>query len=487
MCNSGRSVCVEKGMEKEQAKLGLVGLIAIVVGGVIGGGIFNISKILAEGASLGAILISWLISGSGILCIAFTFILLNASRPDLSQGIYHYARAGFGNYAGFNIAWGYWIGTALGNVVFSVMLNDACGLFFPVLLEHRLPTLIFASGATWLFAGLVALGLKVASVINTISTIIKFSSLALIIVLLFAFANYDLLSWDFWGRQSHLGSLSRQIDSTMLTTLFFFMGVEGAIVVSYRARCAPDVGKATIIGCLICLLLNILVCVLSFGFVTQPEMVKLNDPALAQVVAIGIGEWARVFVNLSVIVAVAGAWLVTTIIAAELPAKAAFDHVLPHFFSRYDKRGTPVGALLITTCFIQLFLFLVLRVHNAYVFFADLSGIMILPTYIVSALFLVKGSRGKRIYPDQPFRRHLAVLTGLLTAFYCFWVIYAGNIRLLLESSVVYLIGIFFYWLTYRQNLSERAVLFSRGEWYTVAAISLAFVIALVWELKHML
>lgn len=473
-------------MEKEQAKLGLVGLIAIVVGGVIGGGIFNISKILAEGAALGPILISWLISGSGILCIAFTFIQLNTSRPDLSQGIYHYARAGFGNYAGFNIAWGYWIGTALSNVVFSVMLNDACGLFFPVLLEHRLPTLIFASCATWLFAGLVALGLKVASVINTVSTVIKFSSLALIIVLLLAFADYDLLEWDFWGRQSHLGPLSRQIDSTMLKTLFFFMGVEGAIVMSYRARRVADVGKATIIGGLICLLLNILVCVLSFGFMTQPEMVNLDDPALSQVVAKGIGEWARIFVNLSVIVAVAGAWLVTTIIAAELPAKAAFDHVLPHFFSRYDKRGTPVGALLITTCFIQIFLFLVVRVHNAYVFFVDLSGIMILPTYILSALFLVKGAKVRQIYPDRPARRHLAILTGVLTAFYCFFVIYAGNIRLLLQSSGVYLIGILFYRLTYRQNLSERTVLFSKVEQYAVAGIALAFAGALVWELKQL-
>lgn len=91
-------------MEQKQTKLGLIGLIAIVVGGVIGGGIFNIPKILGAEASLGAILISWIISGTGILGIALTFKTLNTVRPDLSKGIYAYTRTGFGNYAGFNIA-----------------------------------------------------------------------------------------------------------------------------------------------------------------------------------------------------------------------------------------------------------------------------------------------------------------------------------------------------------------------------------------------
>ena len=86
-------------------------------------------------------------------------------------------------------------------------------------------------------------------------------------------------------------------------------------------------GKAAVIGYLVCLVLNVMVCILSFGFFTQPEMAHLNDPALAQIVGKGVGDWARIFVNISVIIAVAGAWLVSTIIASELPAQAAKDHV----------------------------------------------------------------------------------------------------------------------------------------------------------------
>lgn len=483
--------CVQYRMERKETKLGLIGLIAIVVGGVIGGGIFNISKILAEGASLGAILISWVISGAGVLAIALTFTKLNAVHPELSKGFYRYTREGFGNYAGFNIAWGYWIGTALGNVVFSVMLNDAFGLFFPVLLKHEWPTLIFASGCIWFFALLVYLGLKTAAAINTVSTVIKFSSLLLIIVLLFRFADYDMLRFDFWGKQSRLGALGEQIGSTMLTTLFFFIGVEGAIVVAARAKFAADVGRATIIGALICLFLNVAVCVLSFGFVTQPEMVHLNDPALAQVIERGVGEWGRIFVNISVIVAVFGAWLVTTIIVSELPARAALDGVMPRIFARYDKRGTPVGALLITTCFIQLALFLVLRVQNVYVFSVKLSGIMILPTYIFSALFLIKSALKGRIYASQTRARQIAIGIGTATLIYCFWVVYAGNIRLLLLSSVVYLAGVFFYWRAFRQKQKSESgqlegssdlILFSVMDRYAIGILAVAAVFAFLWE-----
>ena len=195
-------------MEQQQTKLSLIGLIAIVVGGIIGGGIFNIAKILAHQASLGAIIISWIISGIGILAIALTFKTLISVRPDLSNGIYSYTRSGFGEYAGFNIAWGYWMGNAIGNAVLAIMLNDAFGLFFPLLLKHSWPTLIFCSIFTWLFTFIVARGMKLAATINTLSTILKFSSLLLIIFLLFSFADYSLMDFDFWGKESHLGPLS---------------------------------------------------------------------------------------------------------------------------------------------------------------------------------------------------------------------------------------------------------------------------------------
>lgn len=473
-------------MEQQQTKLGLIGLIAIVVGGIIGGGIFNIAKVLAHQASLGAITISWIISGTGILAIALTFKTLIAVRPDLSNGIYSYTRTGFGEYAGFNIAWGYWMGSAIGNAVFAIMLNDAFGLFFPVLLKHSWPTLIFCSTFTWLFTFIVARGMKLAAAINTISTIIKFSSLLLIIVLLFSFANYALMSFDFWGKESHLGPLSDQINSTMLTTLFFFMGIEGAVVVSSRAIQQSDVGKATVIGYLICLFLNITICILSFGFMPQAQLAELNDPSLAQILGKGIGEWARVFVNLSVILSVAGAWLVGTIIAAELPAQAARDRVLPAWFAKTNRKKAPIGSLLITSSFIQLFLFLVVKAHNFYLLSIDISGILILPTYIFSAMFMVKSGLHKEIYENRNISRQLAIITGTAAVLYCLWVIYAGNIHLLLLSSGVYIIGIIFYEITHWNDRKAGIPIFKVTDRYIIGLLIAALLFSLLIEWKFL-
>ena len=167
---------------------------------------------------------------------------------------------------------------------------------------------------TWTFVLIVSFGIRIASIINTISTFIKFFSLTLIVILLLCFANYDLLHFDFWGKASHLGPIPHQINSTILTTLFFFMGIEEAIVVAAHAQKSFDVEKAIVIGYLICLFLNVMVCVLSFSFYPQPEMAHLNNPALAQIVGKDVGNWARIFVNITVIIAVVGAWLVATII-----------------------------------------------------------------------------------------------------------------------------------------------------------------------------
>lgn len=474
-------------MESQQPKLGLFGLTAIVVGGVIGGGIFNIAKILAHEASLGAILISWIISGLGILAIALTFQSLIKARPDESTGIYTYTLWGFGKYPGFNITWGYWMGGAIGNSVYAIMLNDALGLFFPRLLEHGWPTLLLCSCITWLFTFIVAHGLKLATAINSISTIIKFSSLLLIIILLFSFANYPMMEYDFWGQISHLGSLSDQINSTMLTTLFFFMGIEGAVIVAARARVQTDVGKATVIGFLICLALNIVISILSFGFMHQAQLARLNDPSLAQILGKGVGEWARIFVNISVIISVAGAWLVGTILAAELPAQAARDKVLPAFFAKTNKNNAPISALFITSGFIQVFLLLVIKAHNFYLLSIDISGILVLPTYIFSAMFLVKASLHKKIFIHQFMARQLSIIIGTAAVLYCLWVIYAGNIHLLLLSSIIYLAGIFFYWHTHRKEKAKGMKLFTVTDRYIIGLLIAAALFSILPEWENLI
>jgi amino acid permease-like protein len=108
---------------ERSGKLTLLPLTALVVGSMIGGGVFNLPSDMSRGASPGAIVIGWVITGIGMLMLAFVYQTLAVRKPNLNAGPYAYAKAGFGEFVGFNSAWGYWLSAFLGNVAYAVRLR----------------------------------------------------------------------------------------------------------------------------------------------------------------------------------------------------------------------------------------------------------------------------------------------------------------------------------------------------------------------------
>ena len=119
-------------MSESPGKLRLGALVALVVGSMIGGGIFSLPQNMAASADVGAVLIGWVITAVGMLTLAFVFQTLANRKPELDSGVYAYAKAGFGDYMGFSSAWGYWISAWMGNVGYFVLLFSTLGYFFPV-------------------------------------------------------------------------------------------------------------------------------------------------------------------------------------------------------------------------------------------------------------------------------------------------------------------------------------------------------------------
>src|SRR5690606_20074880 len=118
-------------MTESTQRLRLGALVALVVGSMIGGGIFSLPQNMAASAGAGAVLIGWAMTGVGMLTLAFVFQALANRKPELDTGVYAYAEAGFGDYMGFSSAWGYWISAGIGNVSYMVLLFSTLGLFFP--------------------------------------------------------------------------------------------------------------------------------------------------------------------------------------------------------------------------------------------------------------------------------------------------------------------------------------------------------------------
>lgn len=433
-------------MNENSRKLGFGGFVAIVFGMMVGSGIFNIPQNMAVSAGPGAVLVSWVVTAVCILALVATFKTLADRRPDLDAGIYEYAQHGFGNYTGFNMAWGYWLCACFSNVAYAAMLNDSAGSFFPALLGHGWPTLLFGSALIWLMYFLVAAGIRTAKLINVVMAVLKFSSIALILALLAIHARLGTLSPGFWEGPEDAGSLWQQVKGTMMVTLWCFIGIEGAVMLASRAKNPKSVGKASVTGFLLAWVLYVLVSLLCFGIMSRARLAGLEDPSVAYVLRVAVGDWAYWFVIISIIVSLLGGWLAWSLVCAQTPMEAAAKGIFPRGFTRLNRNGMPARAMLVSSIIMEAFLCLVVTADNVYLTALSIAGMMVLPPYLFSGLYLVKASfRPKELGNPGRLRLERFRVAGILCSLACVWMIVAGGLDLLLMSSVFYLPGVFFY------------------------------------------
>ncbi len=204
-------------------------------------------------------------------------LLLSRLKPELDGGIFTYARAGFGELTGFCSAWGYWLCAVIANVSYLVIVFSAMS-FFTDSPGHAIfgdgntwQAMLGASALLWLVHALVLRGVQTAASINMVATLGKLLPLGLFVLLAIAAFNYDRFRIDFTGIA--LGKpVWQQVKDTMLITLWVFIGVEGAVVVSSRARDKKDVGRATLLAVVAALVVYLLVTLLSLGIVPRDQL-----------------------------------------------------------------------------------------------------------------------------------------------------------------------------------------------------------------------
>ncbi|MGX4671043.1 arginine-ornithine antiporter [Cerasibacillus sp. JNUCC 74] len=445
-------------MGEDDKKLGLVTLIALVVGSMVGGGAFNLAGDIALGANAGAAIIGWIITGIGIIALAFVFQNLTLRKPELDSGIYSYAKAGFGTFLGFNSAWGYWLSAWLGNVAYATLVFSSIGYFIPVFEGgQNVASILGASVALWLVHFLVLRGISSAAFINTVTTIAKVIPIFLFIIVAIIAFKWDTFTFEFWGREGFSwGSVAEQVKSTMLVTLWVFIGIEGAVVMSGRAKNRSDVGKATVIGLISVLLIYILISLLSLGIMPREELAALPNPAMAYVMEAIVGKWGAIVINLGLIISVMGAWLGWTMFAAELPYVTAKDNVFPKWLAKENKNKAPVNSLWLTNGLVQLFLITLLFSETAYNFTFSLASSAILIPYMLSAFYQVKLTVTGETYETQQKRKREKVV-GLIASIYAIWLVYAAGIDYLLLTMLLYAPGILLYkWALKENNIQKQ-------------------------------
>ncbi|MEQ1537036.1 MAG: arginine-ornithine antiporter [Burkholderiaceae bacterium] len=448
-------------------------LVALVVGSVIGSGIFGIPQNMAAGAGAGAILIGWTITGIGMLMLARVYQMLALRKPELDNGVYAYARALSGEYVGFNSAWGYWISAWIGNVGYLVAAFSALGYFSPAFGEgNTQASIIGASVVVWIVHFLVLRGIQGATVLNAVVTIAKVVPLLLFIVLVAVAFEVKTFRLDFWG-DAKLGSVLEQVKSTMLVTVWVFIGIEGASVYSARAKNREDVGKATVLGFLICLVLLMSVSLLSLGIYTQPELAALKNPSMALVLEKAVGSWGAIAIYIGLIVSVGGGFLAWTLLAAESLFTPAKGGVMPTWLAQKNSNDVPANALWLTNGMVQLFLILTLFSKASYLALISLSTAMILLPYLFSAVYGLslslkgEGASAAKRASDTP--------VAAIAAVYCVWLLYAAGLKYLLISALLYALGAGVYIVAKKQRAEHP---FTGKEWLYLALICVLAIVA---------
>lgn len=466
---------------QQKGNLGVWALAGVVVSSMIGGGIYSLPQNMAAGASVGAVILAWIITGIGVYFLANTFRILSVVKPDLTAGIYMYSRAGFGRYVGFTIGWSYWLCQICGNVGYAVITMDALNYFFPPYFigGNNLYSIIGGSILIWGFNALVLRGIQQATIVNLIGTVAKIVPLLFFIVITLIFFNSDKFSFDFWGeREPALGNLTEQIKGTMLVTLWAFIGIEGAVVMSKHARNPKAVGKATLLGFSGCLLIYILLSVLPYGLMTQEQLSKLPNPSTAAVLEAVIGKWGAWIMNIGLLISVLTSWLAWTMVTAQIPQAAAENGTFPKEFAKENAAQAPSVSLYVTSAIMQLFMLMVYFSGNAWNTMLSITSVMVLPAYFASAMYLWKLCEDHEYPVNFYIKRSGALLSAVIGSLYALWLIYAAGLNYLLMALIFMAVGIPVFIHARHQSAPNEAV-FTAGERFAAGILIIAALFAI--------
>lgn len=366
--------------------LGLTSATALVVGSIVGVGIFNLPTSLSSYGPIS--LISMGLTTIGALALALLFAALSRRLPA-HGGPYAYARVAFGNRMGFLNAWSYWITAWAGNAAIAV----GWVLYVEVFInkgEAKLWSIALVLVGLWVPALINLSGIRNMGAVQLATTILKFAALAFMAVVgLFYIRSANLTPFNPSG-QSALSA----IGGGMAIALFSYLGVETAAVAAAKVR-DPDhnVPRATILGTLATAVVYMLSLVAVFGIVPAGKLADANAPFSSAVNTMFGGTfWGNVMAAV-VIVSGIGALNGWTMVTAEMPRAAAEDGLFPERFQRLNRAGMPAFGIVVSTALASIAMIINYIGSNGETVFTTLilmTGITAAVPYLFSALAQMK-------------------------------------------------------------------------------------------------
>ena len=329
--------------------LGLWASMALVIGNMIGSGIFLLPASLAPFGGIS--ILGWLFTAAGALFLALLFGRLASMAPKVG-GPYAYTRMGFGDFAGFWIAWGYWISVWTGNAALAVALVSYLQGVIPALAGNHWLSALIAIGVIWLVTWINLLGIKQAGIFQVLTTILKLLPLVALVAL--------GLFWVHWSHFTPFNTSGTSpfaaVSAAAALTLWAFLGVESATIPADDVE-NPDrtIPRATVLGTLVTALVYILSFVAVMGIVPLAGLAKSSAP-YADAAGLVWGRWAFYAVGIGAVISCLGNLNGFTLIQGQVPMAAARDRLFPKAFGQMSKQGVPWFGVVISSALVTLLL-----------------------------------------------------------------------------------------------------------------------------------
>lgn len=419
-------------------KIGIITTTALVVGNMIGSGIFVLPATLAKYGSIG--LLGWLFTAAGAMVLAKIFSNLSALIVNKSGGPYVFAKEGFGDFIGFLVAWGYWISCWVVNAGIAVAIISALSVFFPVLETNGLLAVLIGLAFIWSFTWINVKGVKTSGKFLVVTTVFKLLPLVLIILLGFFFLDIDNFPAFNISGDTDMHAFS----AVAALTLFAFLGIESATVPAENIENPKKtVPRATMIGTTIVTLVYLLGTLVLFGLLPTDQLSSSPAP-FAEAGKIIAGEFGGYFVAAGAAISAIGALNGWILIAGQLPMATARDNMFPRVFKRQNKNEAPYLGLIIGSVLSSgvMLLNFTEGLVDQFEFIALLTTLTALIPYLFVAAAYVIITVNIGVFKHSKFKISVLAVLGFI---YSFWAIYGSGGETVFYGFLLLLAGIPFY------------------------------------------
>lgn len=425
---------------------------ALVIGNMIGSGIFMLPSTLARTSGPGATMIAWGITGLGSIFLALSFGKLGSAIPK-TGGPYEHSKLAFGDLTGFLNAWLYWNGCWIGNAAIIIAVTSCIAFVFPVVGYNNLIGFVVSTCILWGCTIINILGVKTASKIQSTSTVIKMSLFLVFIIV--AARNFDFNNIrNIFPQGKGVGT----IPAAATATLWAFTGLETATVTGGEIKNPEkNIKRATILGILIATVFYMAISFFAMGAMKSDALALSNTPII-DILAIAFGGKVGKYIAVLSFVSIGGTaigWLLST---ARISYAASMGGVFPKSFSKIHKKfKTPYISLIIGSVLVNILLIMNFTkgLSGAFSFVALFATLSYLPVFAIACaneIFLLNVIDGK-VTIFKFIKKNICPIIGFV---YAMWTIYGAGAEIVMYGFLLILMGIPFYLYMHEKNRTSK-------------------------------